>query len=48
MAQGMRVNPAFRGEGMGTGIVSELFSQAHKQGGTTVLRNSTRARLRPF
>lgn len=37
-AQGMRVNPAFRGEGIGRGINDRLFEWARDQG-ATVVRN---------
>lgn len=37
-AQGMRVNPDFRGQGIGIGINDELFSWARDQG-ATVVRN---------
>jgi GNAT superfamily N-acetyltransferase len=37
-AQGMRVNPAYRGHGVGTGVVEELFSWARERG-VTVVRN---------
>jgi GNAT superfamily N-acetyltransferase len=37
-AQGMRVNPAFRGEGIGMGINDALFTWAREQG-ATVARN---------
>jgi len=37
-AQGMRVNPAFRGEGVAMGINDDLFAWAREQG-VTVVRN---------